>query len=179
MNKKEIENLTPETYQGKVEKNDRMCYHVRIEKVTYSPNTGEKLSRPTIQKFGIKAWGEERDTLVRLGYKIDVLFDPVEYQKTVKHYQDLLAKKVGDLESKNEDLKKAEKDLEKLEAALTAAIKEEAEADESSKDAKAKAREKAQKAYDKAKEPVEKTKKEIEDLQAEIKDAKAKLQELK
>lgn len=75
-----IENLTPENY--KVPKGEEMVYHCVIEVVQYDAKTGKKLSRPRVQKFGKKMFETVvRDSLLKQGYEIKVLYNPNEYIK--------------------------------------------------------------------------------------------------
>lgn len=56
--------------------NEKDTYHVKMEKVKFDPNTGERLSRPDIQKFGQKEFRIQRDILANMGWKLDILHDP-------------------------------------------------------------------------------------------------------
>lgn len=75
-----ILDLTPENYL--VPKGEEMVYHCRIEVVSFNQKTGERMSKPRVQKFGRKAFEKSvRDTLLKQGYKVDVLYNPTEWIK--------------------------------------------------------------------------------------------------
>ena len=70
-----IEQIDSENYV--VPRGEEMVYHVKIEVKQFNQKTGERISRPRIQKFGMKTWqGSVRDSLRKQGYTIDVLHDP-------------------------------------------------------------------------------------------------------
>lgn len=104
-----IENLTPENYL--VPKGEEMTYHCVIEVVQYDNKTGQKISRPRVQKFGKKMFESiVRDSLMKQGYEIKVLYNPNDYIKSQK------AKAAEDAKAK----KQAEQ--EKFDAAVAAAV---------------------------------------------------------
>lgn len=73
-----VEQITSENYV--VPRGEEMVYHVKIEVKQFNAKTGERISRPRVQKFGIKTWqGSVRDSLVKQGYTIDVLHDPTAW----------------------------------------------------------------------------------------------------
>lgn len=75
-----IENLTPENYI--VPKGEERVYHCVIEVVQYDNKTGKKLSKPRVQKFGKKIYERiVRDSLLKQGYEIKVLYNPNDYIK--------------------------------------------------------------------------------------------------
>lgn len=54
-----------------------MVYHVKIEVKQFNSKTGERISRPRIQKFGMKTWESSvRDSLRKQGYTMEILHDP-------------------------------------------------------------------------------------------------------
>lgn len=70
-----IEQITSENYV--VQRGEEMVYHVRIEVKQFNSKTGEKVSRPRIQKFGMKTWESSvRDSLRKQGYTMEILHDP-------------------------------------------------------------------------------------------------------
>lgn len=72
---KALTELTPETYQ--VPANERHLYHCVIEVKKFDANTGERLSVPRLQKFGVKAFENGvADNLKRQGYDIKIVFNP-------------------------------------------------------------------------------------------------------
>lgn len=70
-----IEQITSENYV--VPRGEEMVYHVKIEVKQFNSKTGEKVSRPRIQKFGMKTWESSvRDSLRKQGYTMEILHDP-------------------------------------------------------------------------------------------------------
>lgn len=77
----EIEKVTKDNYI--VPEGEKMCFHVIMEIKQYHPKTGEKISRPRLQKFKAGAFKQLRPNFERQGYEIIVLYDPTEYIKEV------------------------------------------------------------------------------------------------
>lgn len=70
-----IEQITSENYV--VPRGEEMVYHVKIEVKQFNSKTGERISRPRIQKFGMKTWESSvRDSLRKQGYTMEILHDP-------------------------------------------------------------------------------------------------------
>lgn len=70
-----IEQITSENYV--VPRGEEHVYHVKIEVKQFNSKTGEKVSRPRIQKFGMKTWESSvRDSLRKQGYTMEILHDP-------------------------------------------------------------------------------------------------------
>ena len=70
-----IEQITIENYV--VPRGEEMVYHVKIEVKQFNSKTGERVSRPRIQKFGMKTWESSvRDSLRKQGYTMEILHDP-------------------------------------------------------------------------------------------------------
>ena len=70
-----IEQITSENYV--VPRGEEVVYHVKIEVKQFNPKTGERISRPRIQKFGMKTWESSvRDSLRKQGYTMEILHDP-------------------------------------------------------------------------------------------------------
>lgn len=70
-----IEQITSENYV--VPSGEEMVYHVKIEVKQFNSKTGERISRPRIQKFGMKTWESSvRDSLRKQGYTMEILHDP-------------------------------------------------------------------------------------------------------
>lgn len=110
-----IEQITSENYE--VPRGEEMVYHVKIEVKQFNQKTGERISRPQIQKFGMKTWqGSVRDSLVKQGYTIDVLHDPMAW----------IGENKARVEAEKAAAMKAEKEAEK--EAMKAAILEELKA---------------------------------------------------
>ena len=87
--------VTPENYI--VPDDEKHLYHCRIEVKKFNPETGERLSKPSLQKFGRKFF--ERNGLHNLrqqGYTVDILYNPTEW---IKANKELIAKKRTDVEA--------------------------------------------------------------------------------
>ena len=70
-----IEQITSENYV--VPLGEEHVYHVKIEVKQFNSKTGERISRPRIQKFGMKTWESSvRDSLRKQGYTMEILHDP-------------------------------------------------------------------------------------------------------
>lgn len=94
--------VTQENYI--VPDDEKHLYHCRIEVKKFNPETGERLSKPSLQKFGRKFF--ERNGLHNLrqqGYSVDILYNPTEW---VKANKDLLAKRRTDIEAYKMNLAK-------------------------------------------------------------------------
>lgn len=121
-----IDRLTADNYI--VPKGEERCYHCVIEVKQFDPRTGERLSRPRVQKFGRKTFDTSvRDSLMKQGYTVTVLHDPNEWIKA--HQAELAAKAKADREARE----KADK--ERFDAAVAAAV-EKALADNARKSSK-------------------------------------------
>lgn len=69
----------------KVPKGEEHLYHVKIEVPQYDSSTGQKISSPRIQKFGAKSFKTMLNTeLKKIGYKLEILYDPTEFIKQRK-----------------------------------------------------------------------------------------------
>lgn len=94
--------VTQENYI--VPDDEKHLYHCRIEVRKFNPETGERLSKPSLQKFGRKFF--ERNGLHNLrqqGYTVDILYNPTEW---IKANKDLLAKRRTDVEAYKMNLAK-------------------------------------------------------------------------
>ena len=108
-----IEKLTPENYI--VPRGEEKSYHAVIEVVQYDPKTGQKLSKPRVQKFGKKQFeASVKNSLRKQGYTITILHDPNAWIK--------------DQQAKAEKAKaekaaaKAKAEQERFDAAVAAAV---------------------------------------------------------
>lgn len=73
-----ITQVTKENYI--VAETAKHVYHCLIEVRKFNPETGERLSRPRVQKFGKKAFESNVfASLKQQGYTITILHDPNEY----------------------------------------------------------------------------------------------------
>ena len=74
---------------------ERHAFHARIEIKQFNASTGERMSKPRIQKFGAKGFKDILDGLQRQGYTVDVLYDPTDFlaqrRKARAAYQNNLA----------------------------------------------------------------------------------------
>lgn len=78
--RKDLPHLTAEQYE--VPKGEEKYYHCRIEVKKFDPDTGERLSRPVLQKFEPKffeTFGLHH--LRQQGYTVDILHNPREWEK--------------------------------------------------------------------------------------------------
>ena len=66
-------------------------YHCRIEQRQFNPNTGERLSRPFIQKFPAKMWPALLRNLEQQGWTVDILHDPTEFNRKEEEKRRLTA----------------------------------------------------------------------------------------
>lgn len=74
---KEQKNDAPKPNNGYVvPKGEEKLFHCKIEVVRFNPNTGERLSRPRIQKFGQKIFELVLPKLREQGYTIEILHNP-------------------------------------------------------------------------------------------------------
>ena len=71
--------ITAENYL--VEDNERGFYHCMLERKLFDGATGERLSRPFIQKFDAKGFAGLYRTLVESGYDVEVLHNPTATPK--------------------------------------------------------------------------------------------------
>lgn len=71
-------NVTPENYI--VPKGEENRFHVIQEVLKFSGESGERISKPRIQKYGAKAFPELLEQLKKQGFTVTVLHDPREFQ---------------------------------------------------------------------------------------------------
>ena len=97
---------------------EKHLYHCKIEVRKFNAETGKRMSKPRIQKFGKKMYESLiQHNLPRQGYTIDVLYNPTEYLKQMEEQ-----KKQSALRTKQA----AEKAMqEKIDAAVEAALAKE------------------------------------------------------
>lgn len=114
--------VTPENYI--VPKGEEGSYHCRIEQRNFNASTGERISRPRIQKFEAKMWPVIQRNLKLQGWTIDVLYDPTKWLKEQEEKalltQEQIAKAKAEAEAAR---KKAER--EELKKELLAELKKE------------------------------------------------------
>ena len=71
--------VTTENYI--VPKGEEGVYHCRIEQKSFNASTGERQSRPRIQKFEPKMWPMLSRNLKLQGWTVEVMHDPTEWIK--------------------------------------------------------------------------------------------------
>lgn len=97
--------------------------HARIEQMQFNPQTGERQSRPRIQKFEPKMWPVVARNLRQQGWTIDVLYDPTEWLKKQAEQQSLTVAERQRMQAEAEAARrKAEK--EAMKAEIIAELKE-------------------------------------------------------
>lgn len=55
---------------------DEAYVHVTLEQPNYDKRTGQKLSRPRMQKFGVREYAKVKDQLYKQGYTVELLYMP-------------------------------------------------------------------------------------------------------
>jgi len=107
-----IEKLTPENYI--VPRGEEQVYHAVIEVVQYNQKTGERVSKPRVQKFGKKMFETHvLNSLRKQGYTVTILHDPNKWKgATGKGSQ--VKSRTGGSQDKEEQ--------EKFNAAVAAAV---------------------------------------------------------
>lgn len=122
-----VQALTAENYI--VPAGEERFYHCLIEVKQFNQRTGERMSRPRVQKFGRKAWSKGvYDNLLRQGYTVTVLHDPTGWWKQQ-------AERKAMSHAKREAAKEAEIQA-KVDAAVAKAIADLKAAEKAAKGAK-------------------------------------------
>ena len=106
-----VTQVTPENYI--VPEKEKHVYHTIIEVKKFHAETGERLSKPRVQKFGAKSFRSILNGLKRQGYTVTVLYDPTEYNS--KNKQTLNANKSA---KESEEIKRLKEELEALKQML-------------------------------------------------------------
>lgn len=97
-----IESLTPDNYL--VPAGEEKSYHCVIEVVQFNQKTGEKISRPRVQKFGKKIFESVVESSLRKqGYKVIILHDPNDWLKDQAVKRAEAAKKAAEDKAKAEE----------------------------------------------------------------------------
>lgn len=111
--------ITAENY--KVPQGEEMYVHAKIEVKQFDPKTGARISRPRVQKFGMKEWAASvYSSLRKQGYDVVVLHDPFVWQQ--ENAAKLAEMKAVQVQAEKEAAEAAK-------AAELAAIKEQAKAE--------------------------------------------------
>lgn len=130
-----IEKLTAENYI--VPSGEEKDYHAVIEVVQYDAKTGNRISRPRVQKFGKKIFeAHVADSLRKQGYTVTILHDPNVWMKEQAAKAEQQAKEQAEAKAKAEQ--------EKFDAAVDAAVSEKLDSAVAAAVAKALAEQKAQ-----------------------------------
>ncbi|MDR2084338.1 MAG: hypothetical protein LBP67_05025 [Bacteroidales bacterium] len=85
MSQKVKEEITKENYKVMVK--DLRAYHVKLEMVEFDSKTGERKSKAFVQKYPPRTWNTVKTDLVKQGYTIEVLFNPIEYAEAIAKKQ--------------------------------------------------------------------------------------------
>lgn len=75
--KYKLDEVTVENYN--VPKGEEGLFHAVIEVKEFNPKTGERVSGPRVQKFGVNAFETAHPNLKRLGYDVRVVYDPTAW----------------------------------------------------------------------------------------------------
>lgn len=104
-----------------VPQGEEMTVHAKIEVRQFDPKTGNRISTPRIQKFGMKEWQSVmQSSLRKQGYTVEILHDPFKFAQ--EHAAQVAAAQVAAAQA-------AKEAAEAKKAAELAAIKEQAKAE--------------------------------------------------
>ena len=104
-----------------VPQGEEMTVHAKIEVRQFDPKTGNRISTPRIQKFGMKEWQSVmQSSLRKQGYTVEILHDPFKFAQ--EHAAQVAAAQAA-------KTKAAQEAAEAKKAAELAAIKEQAKAE--------------------------------------------------
>ena len=107
--------VTAENYI--VPQREERFWHVLQEKREFDQNTGQRKSRPVLQKYDTKAYPTVRKYLMDAGYTITVLHDPTQWMKQQEQLRKDAAEKAAKMKAA-EQAKVAAKEREALKAEL-------------------------------------------------------------
>lgn len=98
-------------------------YHCRIEQQQFNAQTGERQSRPRIQKFEPKMWPTIQKNLRQQGWTIDILYDPTSY---LKEQEEKAAKTVAERakEAAEAEAKRRQAEKEAMKAEIMKELRE-------------------------------------------------------
>lgn len=104
-----ITKVTAENYI--VEESEKHLYHCIIEVRKFNAETGERLSKPRVQKFGKKTFHNVASGLRKQGYTVTILHEPdstpvktmaqVQREAEEKRIADAVAKALAEQEAKH------------------------------------------------------------------------------
>lgn len=104
-----------------VPQGEEMAVHAKIEVRQFDPKTGNRISTPRIQKFGMKEWQSVmQSSLRKQGYTVEILHDPFKFAQ--EHAAQVAAAQAAKAQA-------AQEAAEAKKAAELAAIKEQAKAE--------------------------------------------------
>lgn len=124
-----VEQVTADNYI--CPENEKHLYHVIIEVRKFNSETGERLSKPRVQKFGKKAYESKvRKNLLKQGYTITMLHEAEELPEakhvapvTKTNVEDIVAAAVAKALAEQEAKHKAEIDEAVAKAVAAAKVK--------------------------------------------------------
>lgn len=107
--------------------NEKHLYHCKIEVHKFDQDTGARLSKPRIQKFGAKMFKQISHELKRQGYTIDILHNPTEYMEAEKARKAEEAAMIAERKAKEAEEKRAAEEAARkaeIDAAVAVALAE-------------------------------------------------------
>lgn len=142
-----IEKLTADNYI--VPKGEERYYHALIEVVQFDKKTGDRLSKPRVQKFGKKIFETHvQDSLRKQGFTVTILHDPNIWEKQQREQSAKIAAEEKAAKEKAEE--------ERFDKAVEEAVKKElAKAAKAAKDEKPAKGDKAAKDESKGDKPAD------------------------
>lgn len=114
----EVTEVTAQNYI--VPENEKHLFHVKIEQKAFSPTDGKRLSKPRVQKFGVKMFRRCLDDIQRQGYTVEMLYNPTEYLANLEKEKISVQKSIAKAERKKEIDDAVNAALKKQEETLTA-----------------------------------------------------------
>lgn len=85
--------ITPETYAGPSNEDEKRMFHVKIEQKRFDAESGERLTLPNIIKVGLLQFQQSYKHWKTQKYDIVILYDPREYlsklQETVQKKEEI------------------------------------------------------------------------------------------
>lgn len=73
--------------KGFKKESDKSVFHVELSMPKFNSETGERLDTPIIQKYGPETFKKRSAGFKRLGYVVQVLYNPTEYNNANKEKQ--------------------------------------------------------------------------------------------
>lgn len=114
---KDVEIININAINFNVPKGEEHLYHVKIEVRKFNQETGERISRPRVQVFGVKEFETTAmNELKKHGYTVDILHNPKEWIEQQNAIKAGLAEKMAAERQKAMQEKKAADDKANAEA---------------------------------------------------------------